>query len=176
MIELKGIAAATGISIAPAYKLGKEEIVVSRQEITEPPPVFAGLILGAVSAPRRICLVAVVRTDRIVLEQWRRRSARPRDSEGPCWPWCVGRRSRFRASRRKPRAVFPSGVQSFTLDYATELSRSGGVGARQRGRRTKSASTIDGRTDRGGRIGRIETRPALGSPDVRDINEPQIEA
>ncbi|TRZ94761.1 phosphoenolpyruvate--protein phosphotransferase [bacterium] len=35
MLELKGIAAASGISIGPAYKLGKEEIVVPRESITE---------------------------------------------------------------------------------------------------------------------------------------------
>ena len=35
MIELKGIAAATGISIGPAYKLGKEEFIVPKQEIRE---------------------------------------------------------------------------------------------------------------------------------------------
>jgi phosphotransferase system enzyme I (PtsI) len=35
MIELKGIAAASGISIGVAYKIGKEELVVPRHEITE---------------------------------------------------------------------------------------------------------------------------------------------
>jgi phosphotransferase system enzyme I (PtsI) len=35
MLELKGIAAASGISIGPAYKLGKEEIVVPRESINE---------------------------------------------------------------------------------------------------------------------------------------------
>jgi phosphotransferase system enzyme I (PtsI) len=35
MIELKGIAAATGISIGIAYKVGKEDLVVSRKNITE---------------------------------------------------------------------------------------------------------------------------------------------
>ena len=35
MIELKGIAAATGISIGIAHKVGKEELVVSRKNITE---------------------------------------------------------------------------------------------------------------------------------------------
>ncbi len=34
MIELKGIAAASGISIGPAYKLGKEDLVVSKEAIT----------------------------------------------------------------------------------------------------------------------------------------------
>ena len=34
MIELKGIAAASGISIGPAYKLGKEELLVSKEAIT----------------------------------------------------------------------------------------------------------------------------------------------
>ncbi|MFA4888960.1 MAG: phosphoenolpyruvate--protein phosphotransferase [Candidatus Omnitrophota bacterium] len=35
MIQLKGIAAASGISIGPAYKIGKEEFIVPRQEIAE---------------------------------------------------------------------------------------------------------------------------------------------
>jgi phosphotransferase system enzyme I (PtsI) len=35
MIQLKGIAAAPGISIGPAYKLGKEELTVPREEIRE---------------------------------------------------------------------------------------------------------------------------------------------
>ncbi len=35
MIKLKGIAAAAGISIGPAYKIGKEEIVVPKQTIQE---------------------------------------------------------------------------------------------------------------------------------------------
>ena len=35
MIKLKGIAAAAGISIGPAYKIGKEDIVVPRQVIQE---------------------------------------------------------------------------------------------------------------------------------------------
>jgi len=35
MLELKGIAAASGISIGPAYRLGKEEIIVPRESITE---------------------------------------------------------------------------------------------------------------------------------------------
>lgn len=35
MIELKGIAAANGISIGVAHKLGKEEFIVPRQDITE---------------------------------------------------------------------------------------------------------------------------------------------
>ena len=35
MIELKGIAAANGISIGVAHKLGKEELVAPRQDITE---------------------------------------------------------------------------------------------------------------------------------------------
>jgi len=35
MIKIKGIAAASGISIGPAYKIGKEEIVIPRQEISE---------------------------------------------------------------------------------------------------------------------------------------------
>ncbi len=35
MIQLKGIAAATGISIGPAYKLGKEEFIIPKQEIRE---------------------------------------------------------------------------------------------------------------------------------------------
>jgi phosphoenolpyruvate-protein phosphotransferase (PTS system enzyme I) len=35
MIELKGIAAASGISMGPAHKVGKEEYVVSRQPIRE---------------------------------------------------------------------------------------------------------------------------------------------
>jgi phosphotransferase system enzyme I (PtsI) len=35
MIELKGIAAASGISIAPAYKVGKEEFLVPKQAIRE---------------------------------------------------------------------------------------------------------------------------------------------
>ena len=34
MIQLKGIAAAGGISIGPVYKLGSEELVVLRQTIT----------------------------------------------------------------------------------------------------------------------------------------------
>ena len=34
MIQLKGIAAASGISIGPVYKLGAEEFIVSRQAIT----------------------------------------------------------------------------------------------------------------------------------------------
>jgi phosphoenolpyruvate-protein phosphotransferase (PTS system enzyme I) len=33
MVEFKGIAAAPGISIAPAYKLGKEEFVIAKQQI-----------------------------------------------------------------------------------------------------------------------------------------------
>jgi len=33
MLQLKGIAAASGISIGPAYKIGKEELVVPKQEI-----------------------------------------------------------------------------------------------------------------------------------------------
>ena len=33
MIKLKGIAAASGISIAPAYRIGKEEFIVSREAI-----------------------------------------------------------------------------------------------------------------------------------------------
>ena len=33
MIQLKGIAAAGGISIGPAYVLGKEEFVVAREVI-----------------------------------------------------------------------------------------------------------------------------------------------
>ncbi len=33
MIKLKGIAAASGISIGPAYKIGKEELVISKEEI-----------------------------------------------------------------------------------------------------------------------------------------------
>lgn len=35
MIQLKGIAAASGISIGPAYKLGKEEFVVSKEQIRQ---------------------------------------------------------------------------------------------------------------------------------------------
>jgi phosphotransferase system enzyme I (PtsI) len=35
MIKLKGIAAASGISIGPAYKIGKEEFIVPKQEITD---------------------------------------------------------------------------------------------------------------------------------------------
>ncbi len=35
MIKLKGIAAATGISIGPAYKIGKEDFLVPKQEIKE---------------------------------------------------------------------------------------------------------------------------------------------
>lgn len=35
MIKLKGIAAASGISIGPAFKLGKEEFIVPKQEISE---------------------------------------------------------------------------------------------------------------------------------------------
>jgi len=35
MIELKGIAAAAGISIGPAYRVDKEELIVSKQEIRE---------------------------------------------------------------------------------------------------------------------------------------------
>lgn len=35
MIKLKGIAAAAGISIGPAYKIGKEEFVVPKQDITQ---------------------------------------------------------------------------------------------------------------------------------------------
>jgi len=35
MITLKGIAAASGISIAPAYKLGREEFVIPKEPITE---------------------------------------------------------------------------------------------------------------------------------------------
>lgn len=35
MIKLKGIAAAAGISIGPAYKIGKEDIAVSKQAIQE---------------------------------------------------------------------------------------------------------------------------------------------
>ncbi len=35
MIKLKGIAAAYGISIGPAYKIGKEEYIVPKQEIKE---------------------------------------------------------------------------------------------------------------------------------------------
>jgi len=35
MIELKGIAAASGISIGPAYKIGKEELVIEREPIKE---------------------------------------------------------------------------------------------------------------------------------------------
>jgi phosphotransferase system enzyme I (PtsI) len=35
MLELKGIAAASGISIGPAYKMGKEEYAVSKQTIRE---------------------------------------------------------------------------------------------------------------------------------------------
>ena len=33
MIELKGIAAAFGISIAPAYKIGKEEFSIAKESI-----------------------------------------------------------------------------------------------------------------------------------------------
>ncbi|MCM8797253.1 MAG: phosphoenolpyruvate--protein phosphotransferase [Candidatus Omnitrophica bacterium] len=35
MIKLKGIAAASGISIGPAYKVGREEFIVPRQEVEE---------------------------------------------------------------------------------------------------------------------------------------------
>jgi len=35
MIQLKGIAAATGISIGPAYKVGKEELIIPREEIRQ---------------------------------------------------------------------------------------------------------------------------------------------
>jgi len=35
MLKLKGIGAAAGISIGPAYKIGKEDITVARQEIQE---------------------------------------------------------------------------------------------------------------------------------------------
>lgn len=35
MIQLKGIAAAGGISIGPAHVLGKEELIVSREAISE---------------------------------------------------------------------------------------------------------------------------------------------
>lgn len=35
MIKLKGIAAASGIAIGPAYKIGKEDYAVPRQQITE---------------------------------------------------------------------------------------------------------------------------------------------
>ncbi|MDI6605750.1 MAG: phosphoenolpyruvate--protein phosphotransferase [Candidatus Omnitrophota bacterium] len=35
MIKLKGIAAASGISIGPAYKIGKEELIVPREAILE---------------------------------------------------------------------------------------------------------------------------------------------
>ena len=35
MIQIKGIAAASGISIGKAYKLGKEEFIVPRQEIND---------------------------------------------------------------------------------------------------------------------------------------------
>ena len=35
MLKLKGIAAASGISIGPAYKMGKEEFIVPRQTITD---------------------------------------------------------------------------------------------------------------------------------------------
>ncbi len=35
MIELKGIAAASGISIGVAYKVGKEDFIVLRQDISE---------------------------------------------------------------------------------------------------------------------------------------------
>jgi len=33
MIQLKGIAAASGISIGPAYRVGKEELVIPREDI-----------------------------------------------------------------------------------------------------------------------------------------------
>src|SRR3990167_2657970 len=35
MIKLKGIAAASGISIGPAYKIGKEELVISKEIIRD---------------------------------------------------------------------------------------------------------------------------------------------
>jgi len=35
MLKLKGIAAASGISIGPAYKIGKEEFVIPRQLIKD---------------------------------------------------------------------------------------------------------------------------------------------
>ncbi|MFA5276423.1 MAG: phosphoenolpyruvate-utilizing N-terminal domain-containing protein, partial [Candidatus Omnitrophota bacterium] len=35
MIRLKGIAAATGISIGPAYRVGKEELIIPREEIEQ---------------------------------------------------------------------------------------------------------------------------------------------
>jgi phosphotransferase system enzyme I (PtsI) len=35
MVHIKGIAAASGISIGPAYKIGKEELVIPRQAITQ---------------------------------------------------------------------------------------------------------------------------------------------
>ena len=54
MIQLKGIAAATGISIGPAYKVGKEELVIPRQEITqEDIPVQIQLFEEALIKTRR---------------------------------------------------------------------------------------------------------------------------
>ena len=35
MIQLKGIAAATGISIGPAYKVGKEELIIPKEDIRQ---------------------------------------------------------------------------------------------------------------------------------------------
>lgn len=54
MIQLKGIAAASGISIGPAYRMGKEEFVVSKAPITdEDIPVQIQLFEEALIKTRR---------------------------------------------------------------------------------------------------------------------------
>ena len=54
MIQLKGIAAATGISIGPAYKVGKEELIIPRVDIQqEDIPVQIQLFEEALIKTRR---------------------------------------------------------------------------------------------------------------------------
>ena len=54
MIELKGIAAAGGISIGPAYKLGSEEFIILREAITwEDIPIQIQLFEEALIKTRR---------------------------------------------------------------------------------------------------------------------------
>jgi len=54
MIELKGIAAASGISIGPAYKIGKEEFIITKEQIRlEDIPVQIQLFEEALIRTRR---------------------------------------------------------------------------------------------------------------------------
>ncbi|MCX5714561.1 MAG: PEP-utilizing enzyme, partial [Candidatus Omnitrophica bacterium] len=54
MVQFKGIAAAAGISIAPAYKIGKEEFVIPRQDIRpEDVPVQIELFEDALIKTRK---------------------------------------------------------------------------------------------------------------------------